>query len=100
MQKEDRETIVVVQPTTKPLKAQSNERFTFGFDALGRVAGELWKSVEYYVWKPEWWSEHWEFLFSELMKEEPEEFTRRGRKRKKNSAKPAVSRKGQPIVGW
>jgi hypothetical protein len=101
VQKQDRETIVVVQPTTNPLEAKSNERFTFGFEALRRVAGEPWKSVEYYVWKPEWWSEHWEFLFTELMKEEPEEFTRRGRKRKKKStAKPALSRKGQPIIGW
>jgi hypothetical protein len=101
VQKEDRETIVVVQPTTNPLEAQSNERFTFGFDALARVAGEPWKSVEYYVWKPEWWNEHWEFLFTELMKEEPEEFTRKGKKRKKKlPAKPALSRKGQPIIGW
>jgi hypothetical protein len=65
------------------------------------VAGEPWKSVEYYVWKPEWWSEHWEFLFSELVKEEPEMFTRLGKKRKKkSSAKPGLSRKGQPIIGW
>ena len=91
----------MVQPTINPLEAQSNERFTFGFDALARVAGEPWKSVEYYVWKSEWWNEHWEFLFTELMKEEPEEFTRKGKKRKKKlPAKPALSRKGQPIIGW
>jgi hypothetical protein len=71
-QKHDVETIVVVQPTKTPLEVQSNERTTHGFLSLASVAGEQWKSVEYFVWKPQWWAEHWEFLFEELVKEEPE----------------------------
>ena len=53
-QKHDLETIVVVQPTKTPFEVQSNERITHGFLSLARVAGEQWKSVEYFVWKPDW----------------------------------------------
>lgn len=95
--KEDNETIVVVQPTNDPLKAQSNELTTKNFESLAMVAGEAWKSVESFVWKPEWWAEHWEFLFEELVKEAPEES--KGKKRKARG-KPGKSRKGQITIGW
>jgi hypothetical protein len=94
--KEDSKTIVVVQPTNDPLKAQSNERTTKSFESLAMVAGDAWKSVEFYVWKPEWWAEHWEFLFSELVKEDPEE----SKRRKKARDKRGKSRRRHIRVGW
>jgi hypothetical protein len=75
------EIIVVVQPTTSPATVSSSEQTNDNFEALRRVAGEEWKHVEFYVWKAEWWHEHWEFLFEELMKDEPPPKRKRGRKR-------------------
>jgi hypothetical protein len=94
-QTHDAETIVVIQPTKTPLEVQSNERTKHRFLSLARVAGEQWKSVEYFVWKPEWWAEHWEFLFEELVKEEPEA------KKRKYKGKGTRHRKiGGSQKGW
>lgn len=78
---------MVVQPTTKPIAVETNERITEGLNALTRVAGPAWKRVEYFVWKPEWWDEHWEFLFEELIKEEPVEEKIRKKKKAKERKK-------------
>jgi len=75
------EIIVVVEPTKTPMAVASDERVRTDFVALRRVAGDAWQCVEFYVWKAEWWHEHWEFLFTEVMKEEVPKKQKRGRKR-------------------
>ncbi|KAE9368686.1 hypothetical protein N431DRAFT_512908 [Stipitochalara longipes BDJ] len=94
--KHEVETIVVVQPTLRPFNILNNERSMDGFDSLAMVAGPAWSSVEYFVWKPEWWNEHWEFLFSELVKEDPLPTN----SKKKAGKRVTKSRKGRKLVGW